>query len=250
MRQLLPVAHADVDPSSLYRRLGARPDGRPSVRVNMIASVDGAATVAGRSGGLGGPADKALFSVLRSAADVVLVGAGTLRAERYGPARVSDERRAERVARGLDPVPPIAVITASCRLDLGTAFFTAAQVRPIVVTVAAADPALVAEVSAVAEVIVAGHRRVELSVALERLAGRGFSEILAEGGPSVVGELEDADLVDELCLTVSPAMVGGGDSRIAAGPSLPEPRRLVLASLCEEDGFLFARYRRRATGPA
>jgi riboflavin biosynthesis pyrimidine reductase len=87
----------------------------------MIVSVDGAASLQGRSGALGGPADKALFATLRSLADVLLVGAGTMRAEGYGPARLSDDARARRRDWGLPPVPPIAVITRSCRLDSSAA---------------------------------------------------------------------------------------------------------------------------------
>ena len=141
MRQLFPTA-GDVDPADAYGRLAALGPGRPGVRLNMIASVDGAASLQGRSGALGGPADKALFATLRSLADVVLVGAGTMRAEGYGPARLSDDARARRRDWGLAPVPPIAVITRSCRLDWRARFFTEAEQRPLVVTVASAAAAL------------------------------------------------------------------------------------------------------------
>jgi riboflavin biosynthesis pyrimidine reductase len=120
MRQLFPTA-GPVDPADAYGRLAALGPGRPGVRLNMIVSVDGAASLQGRSGALGGPADKALFASLRSLADVLLVGAGTMRAEGYGPARLSDDARARRRDWGLPPVPPIAVITRSCRLDSSAA---------------------------------------------------------------------------------------------------------------------------------
>src|SRR5580658_1525233 len=107
MRQLFPLP-GDVDPVDAYGRLTATNSGRPAVRLNMIASVDGAATVDGRSGQLGGPPDKAVFATLRSLADVVMVGAGTMRAEGYGPARLADDARARRRDSGLPPVPPIA----------------------------------------------------------------------------------------------------------------------------------------------
>ena len=141
MRQLFPTA-GDVDPADAYGRLAALGPSRPRVRLNMIASVDGAASLQGRSGALGGPADKALFATLRSLADVVLVGAGTMRAEGYGPARLSDDARARRRDWGLPPVPPIAVMTRSCRLDWSARFFTEAEQRPLVVTVASAAAAL------------------------------------------------------------------------------------------------------------
>jgi 5-amino-6-(5-phosphoribosylamino)uracil reductase len=123
MRQLLPFPCDPVDPAVPYDDLPSART-RPVVRLNMIASMDGAAAVGGVSGGLGGPADQALFAVLRSQADVVLVAAGTVRAERYGPLDV-----------------PVAVLSRSCRLDWDSALFTAAVTPPIVVTVAEA-PAL------------------------------------------------------------------------------------------------------------
>src|SRR5215510_7706250 len=116
MQQLLPFPRDPVDPATVYDDLP--PAGRrPTVRLNMIASIDGATAVAGVSGGLGGPADQALFAVLRAQADVVLVAAGTVRAEHYGPLPV-----------------PVAVLSRSCRLDWDSAFFTAAITPPIVVT--------------------------------------------------------------------------------------------------------------------
>jgi riboflavin-specific deaminase-like protein len=247
MRQLLPSPVEDVDPADVYGRMAARPDGRPAVRVNMVESVDGAATRSGRSGGLSGPADKALFRTLRAAADVVLVGAGTVRAERYGPVRLGEDQISARVAAGLEAVPPIAVLTGSGHLDLGSALFCEAQVRPVVVTVESADRAQLARVSEVADVVVAGTERVDLGVALAALGDRGWSNVLAEGGPSVVGQLLAADLVDELCVTTAPLVVGGGAARIVHGAPVEPPPRLRLLALLEEGEFLFARYGRDET---
>jgi riboflavin biosynthesis pyrimidine reductase len=228
MRQLLPFACDPVDPVMLYGDLP--PAGtRPTVRLNMIASIDGATAVAGLSGGLGGPADQALFAVLRSQADIVLVAAGTVRAEHYGPAPV-----------------PVAVISRSCQLDWDSPFFTAAIAPPFVVTVAEA-PALERKKAAVlAEVIIAGERDVDLAFALGALGERGFARVLAEGGPSLNGQLAAAGLLDELCLTLSPLLAGGQAKRILAGPDLGLPGAGLgwrLRSLCEQDGFLFLRYR-------
>jgi len=227
VRQLFPAAVPDVDPLDVY---GDRPTARdrPGLRLNMIASVDGATTVAGVSGGLGGPADKRLFGVLRSLADVVLVGAGTVRAEHYGPAAV-----------------PIAVVTRSCQLDWDSRFFTEADARPIVVTVTDAPDANRARAAEVADVLVAGTGAVDLAVALELLGGRGARHVLAEGGPGLNGQLARAGVLDELCLTVSPRMVSGDAQRIVAGAVLPVAAELVLRSVCEDDGFLFLRYRGR-----
>jgi len=227
MRQLLPFPQDPVDPAALYDDLP--PAGpRPTVRLNMIASIDGATAVAGRSGGLGGPADQALFTVLRSRADVVLVAAGTVRAEHYGPSKV-----------------PVAVISRSCRLDWDSPFFTAAMAQPVVVTVARA-PALEREKAAgLADVIIAGERDVDLAAALGALAERGYARVLAEGGPTLNGQLAAAGLLDELCLTLSPLLAGGDAKRILAGPALAPEHGWRLHSLCEQDGFLFLRYRPR-----
>jgi riboflavin biosynthesis pyrimidine reductase len=225
VRQLLPTYLDPVDPMAVY----ADPPvaaGRPGVRFNMIASVDGATAVDGVAGGLGGKADQDLFALLRRLADVVLVAAGTVRAERYGPSRV-----------------PIAVVTRSCRLDWESRFFTAQDARPVVVTVATAPAEARARAAEVADVIVAGERDVDLARALDALGARGWRAVLCEGGPTLNGQLAAAGLLDELCLTLSPRLVGGDAKRLLAGPLLPGPPTLTLASACEQDGFLFLRFR-------
>ena len=227
MRQLWPFPCDVVDPAVLYAELPCA-GTRPAVRLNMIASIDGATAVAGVSGGLGGPADQALFAVLRSQADVVLVAAGTVRAEHYGPLDV-----------------PVAVLSRSCRLDWDSAFFTAAITPPIVVTVAAASAVERKKAVGLADVVIAGERDVDLSAALGALAERGYARVLAEGGPSLNGQLAAAGLLDELCLTVSPLLAGGDAKRVLAGPVLPSGPGWQIRSLCEQDGFLFLRYRPR-----
>jgi len=225
VRQLLPTFVDPVDPMAVY----ADPPvaaGRPGVRFNMIASVDGATAVDGVAGGLGGEADRALFALLRRLADVVLVAAGTVRAEGYGPSPV-----------------PIAVVTRSCRLDWDSRFFTAQVARPVVVTVATAPAEARARAAEVADVVVAGERDVDLARALDALGARGWRAVLCEGGPTLNGQLAAAGLLDELCLTLSPCLVGGDAKRLLAGPLLPGPPTLTLASACEEDGFLFLRFR-------
>jgi riboflavin biosynthesis pyrimidine reductase len=221
----------------------ARPD-RPWVLANMIASADGAATADGRSGGLAGPADKALFHALRSVPDVILVAAGTMRIEGYGPARPAEEVRRAREARGQAPVPPIAVVTRGLSMDWDRPFFTEAVARPIVITAAAADPGRVALAEAVADVIVTGGEHVDVAVALRALRERGAGIVLTEGGPSLVGQLIARDLLDELFLTVAPKLVGGEAIRIARGPEPERPRELRLAQTLEQDGELFLRYLR------
>ena len=210
----------------------------------MIASADGAAAVAGRSGALGGPADKQVFAALRSLADVVLVGAGTMRTEGYGPARLADDVRARRIERGQSPVPAIAVITRSCRLDWSAPFFTAADTRPVVVTVRATAGADRERAAEVADVVVAGDTDVEPTRTIDALGDRGAANVLLEGGPHVNGDFVAAGLVDELCLTVAPLLVGGDVGRIVAGAAAP-PAGLALGHVLEGDGYLFLRYGRR-----
>jgi riboflavin biosynthesis pyrimidine reductase len=244
VRRLFPDS-GDVDPLDAYGRLTRLGPHRPSVRLNMIASVDGAASFGGRSGALGGPADKALFAVLRALADVVLVGAGTVRAEGYGPIRLDDAARARRGAWGLAAVPPIAVVTRACRLDWTSPFFIQAEQRPLVVTVASAPAANRAQAARVAEVVVAGEGEVDLTEALGALAERGHDNVLAEGGPGIAAELAASGLLDELCLTVSPMVAAGDARRILEGPALAPPQCIELVHVLEADGYLFLRYGRR-----
>jgi riboflavin biosynthesis pyrimidine reductase len=225
VRQLFPVPVEEVDPEAVYRDWPVAA-GRPALRLNMIASADGATTLAGLSGGLGGEADRDLFLLLRRLAEVVLVAAGTMRAERYGPSSV-----------------PIAVVSRSCSFDWDSPFFTAQKARPIVVTVAAAPAARRARAAELAEVVVAGEHDVDLAAALAALAARGFGTVLAEGGPTLNAQLVAAGLLDELCLTLAPRLVGGDAKRVLAGPVLVPSTGLVLRSVCEQDGFLFLRYR-------
>jgi riboflavin biosynthesis pyrimidine reductase len=239
---LFPDAVIDVDPVSVYADLPHN-KARPSVRLNMIVSVDGGTSWGGVSGALGGPADKALFSVLRSFADVVLVAAGTMRAERYGPAQMPEATQQVRRTRGQAPIPNIAVVSRSCQMDWQTPFFTAAVARPLVITVAEASPADRTAAAAVADVIVAGEHDVDLAAALDALAARGARDVLAEGGPTLNGDLAHADLLDELCVTLSPRLASGDAKRIISGSTLDELRPLELWSICEEDNYLFLRYR-------
>jgi riboflavin biosynthesis pyrimidine reductase len=242
MRMLFPDAIEGVDPVSVYADLPHRED-RPAVRLNMIVSADGGTSWGGVSGALGGPADKALFSVLRSFADVVLVAAGTMRAEGYGPARLPPGMQEVRRSRGQTPEPPIAVVSRSCRFGWKDPFFAEATERPIVITVAAASAADRAEAAAAADVIVAGDNDVDLTIAMEQLGARRLQHVLAEGGPTLNGELASAGLLDELCLTLAPRLASGDAKRIIAGSSLDELEALRLHSICEEDSYLFLRYR-------
>src|SRR5438477_1574062 len=243
MLQLFPTP-GEVDPADAYGRLGRTDHDLPGVRLNMIASVDGAAWVQGHPSALGGPADKALFATLRSLADVILVGAGTVRTEGYGPVRLEASARARRERHGLPPVPPIAVITRGCRLEWSSRFFADAERRPIVVTVASAAESDRMRAAEVADVLLAGDDQVELRRTLTALGERGHDNVLSEGGPGIAAQLAAGDLLDDLCLTVSPMLTAGDADRVLDGPPLPSPARLRLAHVLEAGDYLFLRYRR------
>lgn len=250
MRMLLPDAHDDLDPVALY---GAdtrdAPADRPWVLVNMVASADGAAADgAGLSGGLSGAADRAVFTAVRSVADVIVAGASTVITEDYGPSRPSAAVRARRLARGQAPAPRIAVVSGSLRVDPGQRLFrdSPEDSRPLVLTVENADPARRAALAEVADVLDAGPDRVSWPRALQTLASAtGARVVLCEGGPRTVAQLIADDLIDELCLTLAPVTVGGEGPRIAQGPLAAADHPLALDRVLTADDFLFLRYLRR-----
>jgi riboflavin biosynthesis pyrimidine reductase len=248
------VVRDDVDLVDAYALSPDATSEQPFVRCNMISSLDGAITVEGRSGLLGGRADRQVFRVLRALADVVLVGAGTVRNERYGPVRLAPELRALRRERGLAPVPPIAVVTRSGNLDWSSPFFSEAEARPVVFVPEDVDPQARRRGEEVADVVVAGEGGVDPRRALSYLGGTGARSVLLEGGPGLNADVVEAGLLDELCLTVAPRLVGGAGPRVLAGAELARPLDLDVVHLLEEDGFVFYRLavRRGATqaGPA
>jgi riboflavin biosynthesis pyrimidine reductase len=238
MRALLPAASAaDVDLAAAY----AYPPA-PWVRANMIASADGAAVLDGGTRALSNPADRELIGTLRALADVVLVGAGTARAEGYGPLRPKPARREARVAAGLPPSPRLAVVSAALDLDPAAPMFTAAEVPTVVVTCESASAARLRALSEVAEVVVAGGPRVDAATAVDALCSRGLQHVLCEGGPRLLTDLAVAGRLDELCLTVAPLVVAGDAPRILAGPAVPNPAPMRLAHVLEDHGYLYLRY--------
>ena len=218
---------------------------RPSLRVNFVASADGAVTLDGRSGGLGNPTDQHLLGLLRQLADVLVVGAGTLRAEGYGPLVLDAAATAWRAARGLPAHPRLAVVSA--RLDgLGPDHpsFAGAPVRPLVITVGTAPEDRRRALADVADVLICGTETLDAAGLPALLADRGLPGVLCEGGPTLFGALAAADRVDELCLTLSPWLTGAGAGRIVAGPPTV-PRPLALRHVLTDDELLFLRYTRR-----
>jgi riboflavin biosynthesis pyrimidine reductase len=240
MRMIFPSPGDELDLVQLAQAY-AYPAGR-WLRVNFVASADGAATADGLSQGLSSPDDKRVFGVLRVLADLILVGAGTAKAEQYKPARRRDSLA--QLRQGRPPAAPIALVTRTLGLNLDSPLFTEAapDSRTIVITCAASDPALRAQAARVADVIVAGDDTVDLTAALDELAGRGLRRVLCEGGPHLFGDLNAAGLADEMCLSLSPVLAGPGALRIIEGTrsaARPLTLRQVLAA---DDGFLFTRY--------
>lgn len=220
---------------------GVRSDGT-WVRANMITSIDGAISLQGRSGGLSGLADKVVFGLLRSLADVILVGAGTARAEHYGLARVWPQLRPGR------PVPPIAIVTKRLTLDLDSPIIQGnGGPRTILLTTNEAATDQVELASKTADVIIAGDDEVPATAIVDKLAELGHRKILIEGGPTLLAQLNAAGVLDELCVTISPLTEGGGAGRMMVSKSSdqPVPRDFELRVLLEDDGFLLARYLRR-----
>lgn len=249
MKRLWPNPGAVDDIAALVAaEARPAPPDRPWLLVNMIASLDGAITVEDRSGALGGPADKAMFAALRAVADVVLAGAGTVRAEGYGPARPAAATRAARRARGQAEVPRIAVVTRSLDLDLAAPLFTAAEEPTIVITCGSADPDRQAAVAAVAELLVVGDAVVDLPAAMAALRTKGVEVVTCEGGPHLNGDLIAADLIDEWALTLSPLLVGGDAARSSRGLGGQVPAALRLDRLLQDDGYVFGRWVRDRDG--
>jgi len=245
MRQLLPTP-GDVDPVAAYLAAARpAPADRPWVAMSMVSSLDGATAVHGRSGPLGGAPDRAVFRAVRAIADAVLVAAGTVRAEGYGPVRLSEEAVAARVAAGRSAGPPrLVVVSGSLDLDLSRA--AEGPVRPLVLTTADARPDRRAALEEVAEVRAYGAGEVDLGAALSDLRADGVGVVVCEGGPSLNRALVAADLVDEWCVTLAPTIAGGASRRVVDGaPELGEGQPLELASLLEEDGVLLGRWLRR-----
>ena len=179
-----------------------------------------------------------MFGVLRMVCDALVVAAGTLRHEGYRAVRLDERRRAWRASHGLAEYPTLVVVSGSLDLDPAQAAFADAPTRPIVLTHADADPPAGADRRRRRAAL--RHRAVDLAAGLAELHRRGLTQLLCEGGPHLLGALTAADLVDELCLTVSPLLAGPGPGRITAGDAAP-PRHLPLRPR--------ARRRRRPPAP-
>ncbi|MGB9307645.1 MAG: pyrimidine reductase family protein [Mycobacterium sp.] len=215
------------------------------VRSNFITSLDGGATADGTTSAMGGPGDKFIFNLLRELADVILIGAGTVRIENYSGAQVNVAQRQRRQARNQSEVPPLAIVTKSGALDRNLGVFTRTEVPPLVLTAAAAAAETQHCLAGLAEVIGCSGDdpgSVDEAVVLAQLAARGMTRILTEGGPMLHGSFIDRGLLDELCLTIAPVVVGGLARRIATGPGQVLTRMRCAHMLTDDAGYLYTRY--------
>jgi riboflavin-specific deaminase-like protein len=218
------------------------PPDRPYLVLNMVATLDGRIAIDGRSGPIGDEADRELFHGLRTQADAVMVGAGTIRTERYGRIVRRPERREQRVAEGLAPDPLAVVVSARMRLLADAPLLQDPDSTVAILTASQEElPDTAARIH-----YLRGPAGVELELRplLERLrTEHGVRSILCEGGPSLNESLVREGLVDELFLSIAPKLAGGPPLTVLTGDPLPEPLTAALVWLLEHDGHLFGRYR-------
>ena len=250
LRRLLPPGDATT-PQAIAEQLErsaarAAPPGRPYVILNMISTVDGRATLDGRSGPLSSASDRALFHALRAVVDAVLVGAGTVRAERYGPMIRDAHVRRRRVEQGRSEEPLACIVSGRVELPVDLPLLRAPEARVALITPSQASlPPVAAQVEYVRR---ERAGTLDLARALAELHERfAVRTLLCEGGPHLNSYLLSAGLVDELFLTLAPKLAGGelasGEAlRILAGPELKTPAELELMGVLESDSQLFLRY--------
>ena len=246
LHRLLPDP-VELPLDELYAGL-TLPDPAPGrdthVALCMVSSTDGAVAVDGLSGGLGGEGDLRALSQLRAANDVSLVGAGTVRDEGYGPLTGSAQRRADRASKGLRPVPRLAIVTASGRLDPDLRVFALPDEPPLVLTSQHADPDALRAIQDRAEIHRLPGEQLTAADITSTLAGLGLRRVLLEGGPVLNQQLLEAGAIDEVFVTLAPMLVGGPVRRIIAGDA-EAATPLDLISAFEHGGDLLLRYRTR-----
>lgn len=233
----LPLLPDSAD--ELWSFYGDHPVG---VRANMITALDGAAAFGGRTKPITDAADQMLLAFLRACSDVVLAGSATVAAENYGPVRLSDELRQRRAAAGLAELPRLALVTARGALSPELRIFAGDQ-RPLIVTVgrtASSQP----ELRELGDVVVAGEDVIEPSAMLAAFGELGLERVLCEGGPYLLSTLIDADLVDDMCLTVTPYLAGSQPTTPQPTSSLVAPTRLALHHVLQRNDLLYLRYTR------
>lgn len=234
----------DTDPvtlDDLYELYAAPGTGGTWLRSVFVSTLDGSSVDRdGVSASLGGDADSAVFSVLRNLADVVLVGAGTARDEGYGPLSPDDVDAARRADLGLSPTPVLALVSHS--LDVPESLQTTGT---LVVTTVSAVRERQNRLSSEVEVLAHGDTDIDWPSVLADLADRGLRRVSSEGGPRLHGALLEADVVDELCLTVDPSLVAGAGTRIAVSDAAVDRPMSLVHAYPVGDVLLLRYYRRR-----
>ncbi|MEX1005101.1 MAG: dihydrofolate reductase family protein [Acidimicrobiia bacterium] len=208
---------------------------RPWITLGMIASFDGSATLGVGSSGLGGPPDRAVFRALRAMSDLIVVGATTLNTEGYRAVSLPENLRSWRERRGMTSVPGVAIVSKTLELDMSDSLLAS---RPTILTCHSAPDDRRAALASVAEIVVAGQADVDVEAAMTELAARGVERVVLEGGPTLNGHM--SALIDEVCMTVAPFLVGGGGPRIVTGGGAV--RRATLARVIHSEDFLLLRY--------
>ncbi len=244
MRRLIPEpGSASLESElGLYRPFDQPPGSRPHVAVNMISTLDGRASIEGRSKELGSEADSEHLLGLRTRFDAVMVGGGTMRSERYGRIVRQPEFHRQRLAAGLAAEPLAVIISGNLDLPFDAPLFTDGHGKVLIFTRKKKAP----ETSTPVE-LVTREEGIEMTEVMAHLRHReGVRALLCEGGPHLFGQLLAAGLVDDLFLTITPVATGGEAPRILEG-ELPSRAGFKLDRLLEAEGDLFARYRR--TGP-
>ena len=231
---------SDDDVRDVY----AWPESGRWVRATMVTTLDGAAAGPdGLSGSISAEVDKAVFNAIRRLADVVLVGAGTLRAERYGPMRAKPADAEQRAADGQAPAPVLAIVSGSLDLDWDDAVFSESSERPIIFAGSEAEPARIAAARHRCDVVVSDTARVDVGEILDVLDQRGLRRIICEGGPTLLESLVAADLLDEADITISPLFAGTSQTPRTTG--LSNTVGFELQHVLSTESFLMTRYVRR-----
>ncbi|MDO8391295.1 MAG: dihydrofolate reductase family protein [Actinomycetota bacterium] len=207
----------------------------------MVTTLDGAATGPdGLSGSISSAGDQQVFAETRRLADVVLVGAGTVRTERYQPLRAEPAALDERLSIGLAVAPRLVIVSASLQLPWTDPVFGESAVRPLIFTVGDCDTTALAVARKHAEVTVLPGSQVDPVAVLDHLTSLGLFRVVCEGGPRLLADLAKANVVDEADISIAPLIVGGGQK--VTGSAMLKPNRFMLVHSIVDDGYLFNRY--------
>jgi riboflavin biosynthesis pyrimidine reductase len=230
----------EVDPLELQMSYPRGRSDRPWVMANFITTIDGAAVVEGGSSAINDEDDRAMFSAMRAVPDFIVVGAGTVRAENYGPTRLDERRRQARLEARLEATPHLVVVTRSLDLEPDARVFEDPEHRVTILTGPEAPDERFSELSEVADVVRLNSTSAGDLIHYMRMA----RVVLCEGGPSLWGQFIAAGLVDEMALTVSPMLVSGHATRVSSGPMPEQPLDMRLDRIVYGDRSLFLRYLR------